>query len=508
MPLPPKKKEEQKEKNNERLPSNENKYVKQGLNFWIQALLSVVTVAVYPAIFLYFQNADETKFSEVVIPLLIFIAVGLILFTTMFLFIKCANKAAIITNLFMLMLLNYSLLENGINKIFPDLRYWHVLPIFLFILSHLVWFIYKKLDKEIANTAVLVLCVVFCGLILFNGVIAAPTIINKVSIERQAKEQKNITTHPVGESTDMPNIYFLIFDEYSSIDFMKKYYNYDNSAFTDYLEEKGFSVSYSSHNESISTPTITANLVNFNYIVENGMQASEKDYFRKNNLLFKYFGEKKYRITGVGNVSVYGLNNSASAISDIYSKTVDGKTIVDIIMESTAFRPFYYSPTYAKAQRSIIFNLDYLKNPENYSKNNFIFAHIICPHEPFYFNMDGKPYKKPESNWNDDKYYLGQYIFVTNQIKEIVESIITNDPNSVIILQSDHSARASSDDKLFLEKFKLEDMSSILNAVYYRGDPLDIEGLSGVNTIRHLLNEMFGEDFEMIEVPLDTYKYK
>ena len=44
---------------------------------------------------------------------------------------------------------------------------------------------------------------------------------------------------------------------------MKKYYNYDNSAFTDYLEEIGFNVSYTSHNDSIETAN-TTNLVNLN----------------------------------------------------------------------------------------------------------------------------------------------------------------------------------------------------------------------------------------------------
>ena len=53
---------------------------------------------------------------------------------------------------------------------------------------------------------------------------------------------------------------------------------------------------------------------------------------------------------------------------------------------------------------------------------------------------------------------------------EIVESIVENDPNSIIIIQSDHSARASSDDDLFLNIFSLEDMSSVFNAVYCKGE--------------------------------------
>lgn len=488
---------------NKDLHDNKNKCIKQGFNSWVQALLSVVAVASYPAIFLYFQNADEARFSEAVSPLFIFIAVGVILFTTVFFFIKCVSKAAIITNSFMLVLLNYSLLENGINKIFPDLRYWHVLPIFLFILFHIAWFIYKKLDKEIANITVLVLCIVFCGLILFNGATAAPTIINKISNEKQAKEQKNITTHPVEDNKDMPNIYFLIFDEYSSIDFMKKYYNYDNSAFTDYLEEIGFNVSYTSHNDSIETATITANLVNLEYLVTSKMSILEKDKYRKNNYLFKYIEGKGYRITGVGNMEPYGIENAASKYVDLSTKTIDGKTIVDIIFMNTAIHPFYKIPSYKNAEQKIINSLQYLKNPNNFTSNSFTICHILCPHEPFLFDKNGYTYDNPGANWKDQKYYLEQYIFITNQIIKIVESIVNSDPESCIIIQSDHSARANSDPDLFMKLFTHKDMSNIFNAVYFRKEKIDIEGLSGVNTLRKVFNRIFEDNFEILDVPLE-----
>jgi len=108
----------------------------------------------------------------------------------------------------------------------------------------------------------------------------------------------------------------------------------------------------------------------------------------------------------------------------------------------------------------------------------------------------------------EKKYYLGQYIFATEKMREIAELLVENDPNSIIIIQSDHGARASSDPDLFLEIFPLEDVSNIFNAVYYKGEKLDIEGLSGVNTLRLVLNKAFTERFDMLEVPVDTYKYK
>ena len=95
---------------------------------------------------------------------------------------------------------------------------------------------------------------------------------------------------------------------------MEKYFNYDNSKFTGYLERVGFNISYTSHNESIMTSTVATNLVNLDYVVNNDMPEAEKAYYRKNNFLFRYLKEKGYKITGVGNTKPYDLENVLSVL--------------------------------------------------------------------------------------------------------------------------------------------------------------------------------------------------
>lgn len=470
------------------------------------SIISVIAISAFPVFFLYFQNVDEASFSEVIKPLLIFIAIGLLFFIFFLMISRSAAKSAIAANLFALVLLNYSLLEDGVQRAIPALRYWHILPIFLFILAHIAWFIWKKTSKDTAEKINLVLCTVFCGLIIFNGVIATPVIIKKNNIEKQQLSKYN-TEQTFSSNSNLANIYYLIFDEYSSINFMKKYYNYDNSSLTNYLKKIGFNISYTSHNESIMTSTITANLVNLDYMVTNEMSESEKKYYRSNNMLFKLLRDKGYVINGVGDADFYGLNNIVGDIN-LTSNTADGKTISYLLLNKTVLWPFY-TVSYSEDQKDIINALNYMKNPDNFSQSGcFTIGHIICPHTPFYFDKNGSPYSIPQSNWRDPKYYLEQYVFITKQIIEIVDSIIENDPESIIIIQSDHSARASTDAEIFLEMFALDDISNIFNAVYVKGKELNIEGLSGVNTLRLLLNEIMDQNFELINVPPDTYKYK
>ena len=78
---------------------------------------------------------------------------------------------------------------------------------------------------------------------------------------------------------------------------------------------------------------------------------------------------------------------------------------------------------------------------------------------------------------------------------DIVKHIVSKDPESVIVLCSDHSARGI--------KAGI-DMCQIFNCVYFRGEEMDIEGLSGINTLRIILNNMFGFDYEMIETIPDS----
>lgn len=125
---------------------------------WLSSILSVITVSAFPVLFLYFQNADEAAFSEVVLPLIVFIATGFVFFVLFLLITKNIFKAAIIANMFMLVFMNYALLERVVQAIFLTLSYWHVLPIFLFILAHLAWFITKKVSKNLAETVSLVIC--------------------------------------------------------------------------------------------------------------------------------------------------------------------------------------------------------------------------------------------------------------------------------------------------------------------------------------------------------------
>ena len=296
----------------------------------------------------------------------------------------------------------------------------------------------------------------------------------------------------------MPNFYFILFDELSTVPVVQKYFDYDNSDLLKKLEELGFTTSQSGHNESASTAVVTANLFNLDYLVTSRDTEELKFSLRSNNEVFPQLREAGYTITGLGNASFYGLRDAIESQPQ-GATTVSGENVGTILLKNTVIYP-YLLDYYPEAPRAILKSLDFLKDPANCSGHNqFLLAHIVCPHPPFYFNADGSLSDNVTSGWSDLNSYLNQYIFISNEMVQIAKTIVDNDPDAVVWILSDHGARATEDPRYGF--FSVEDMTNFFNAVYYRGEQIDIEGLSGVNTFRTILNRLIGTDYEMVLLP-------
>ena len=88
-----------------------------------------------------------------------------------------------------------------------------------------------------------------------------------------------------------------------------------------------------------------------------------------------------------------------------------------------------------------------------------------------------------------------------------VSNILEKDPNSLIFIQSDHGARYPGQMLIYNggpdydPVLETPYMQNALNCVYLGGKRLDIEGLSGINTLRTIMNQEFGTDFPMLTQP-------
>ena len=132
-------------------------------------------------------------------------------------------------------------------------------------------------------------------------------------------------------------------------------------------------------------------------------------------------------------------------------------------------------------------------------------GYIQCPHAGFIYDRDGGQVPEEDFlNWRDPQYYLGQLQYINGRILGAVDRILQHDPSAVIILQSDHGVRLGYHlTDLYGDSYDPETetihQQNILNCVYLGGETLDISGLSGINTLRTVLNRLFDLDYDMVE---------
>ncbi len=470
------------------------------LKRWFMSALLPIFMAAFPIVLLYSNNADEVALREVLPSLALFEGLALTAYLVLSICTRTPSKAAICSGILTFVYANYAILEKVLLIPFPRLQYWHTTAIFLMVTIVLFYFIITKLDVVMAGEMSKVGTLVFAGLVLLNGVLALPNAVKKMRVDA-TQPVKTAVAH---ENLQMPNVYYLLFDEFASYNQIKEYYHYDNKQLTSFLSDNAFVVSYNSYNDSTSTTTVTANLVNYDYIVTKEATELEKQEFRKQGKLFQLFREKGYQVFGLSQEAPnYGLKNIAAQSeegSQTAGVTMGGETFSDLIVQQTVVYPFWSFST-TKAFESILNDLNFLVESDcNWEAPTLIFSHFVFPHPPFLCDKNGNTISpKDYWNWNDMDVYLGQYMYCSAKIEEIVGNILEKDPDCIIVLQSDHGARANTEHNV---SFPLEVQKNIFNAVYYRGEPIDeIIGQSGVNTVRRILNRLFDMDYEVLEVP-------
>ena len=94
----------------------------------------------------------------------------------------------------------------------------------------------------------------------------------------------------------------------------------------------------------------------------------------------------------------------------------------------------------------------------------------------------------------------------------VVDGEVIHDPDAIIILQADHGARLGYHlkelyDTPYDPETETIHQQNILNCVYWGGKELDISGLSGINTLRTILNAAYGTDYEMLPQPTGFVNY-
>lgn len=431
----------------------------------------------------------------------------------------------------------------------------------------LLWLLNEK--KFPFRTAAKILSATVTGLVLFGMAIAlispndtqaaaipsveatpAPTPLPTPTPTPEPTPEPMPTPEPEPEPFGLPNVYLFVLDEYSSFDILSKYYDYDAKVFDEFLKIKGFNTLRESYATDNQTEHSMCDTLNLDYI---SRRYSKSKCFKAiaNAELYKVFSDLGYSQFQLSTSSkhfkgIVSLGSSAgrNAFSEIVTGgmrvtspyapgEVSPNTVVpDEIAELLAIEAAgsdteadtealnewgFYPSEYIRHTRryskhsqvnDLLTIFDYFEDYTHYvaTTPRVTYCYMSALHVPFVFNEYGGIL--PSScgrDWRNEEVYLGQYKFINKHLMATVSAITANDPDSIIIIMSDHGIRYHADCSK-KHKFYITDKDSlrIMNAVYIKGEKYDIEGLSAVNTLRYILSLYDGLDYPAIEDPVTS----
>lgn len=475
----------------------------------ISGLLLCCMVAALPSIILYFPNIAEISLQEMLPYFGVFIGIGILGWAGMLLITRRKGLAAAAAAVWLLVLLNAGRIVPTLQTVFPLIGLKVIAPLTLVVLIAAAWGL-SRLPEDFLRDAVKVAAWAMTAFVLATAIPAV------LSIPRSDKSEplKDIEFDIASaKETDRPDIYWIIPDEYAGNEELEKYFHYDNSQFLGQLKDMGFTVSENSYNWSSDTFTILRDILCMRYM-QGETDKREEIVADPDAPLWKYLRRLGYEIYEIESAPKFDLKQRVGGLEEVkVPMTADGETVANLLLRYSLLYRYENEiterllPKQSKktAREQILKVLGWKEDPDQLKVNKPACTVIYTrsPHLPIFFDRNGE--KVPKEHRYEKKerqYYLDQLIYISDRLREMCGNIIAEDPDAIIILQSDHGWRT-------IDNITWLDLSNILNAVYFRGEPIEeIKGKNGLNTWIVVMRKQFNLDVPEVEEKRLTNEYR
>lgn len=471
------------------------------------SLLTLATVSLYPCLFQYSTNLPESRFKDTLLFLGLFFGAGVVMLLVLLPIFRRPAPAGFLSALGLLVFINFGLVKSAIHKhyLLPGAI---LLGAFCLLLGALGFWIFRK--KKPCQVPLTLLCLAFSGLCLVSSLLAVPTLVKSL-VTRAAPETEAVTA-----TEHRPNVYYYIYDEYAGQEGLDYFYGYDNGAFMEALRSRGFSCSDSSYNTaSCATVSLVPSLYDLSHQPETWFDHGDGNLPR----IYRLFRDMGYKINLIshsdfldrdGAASLAHHQSAASVAEYLYRNSILPNTPLSASLEQLpTLRLSYQYEALLQECFTLLEEAPEFVGPEP----TLTLGYIQSPHTLFLYDGEGNRIPEADTqNWAEPRFYLGQLQYTNGRILEAVDNILQKDPTAVIILQSDHGARLGYHmAELYGAPYDPEKetiyQQNILNCVYLGNNTPDITGLSGVNTLRLVLNQVYGMDYEMLPDPTGFVNY-
>jgi hypothetical protein len=478
--------------------------------------LYIFLIPVFFVLHGYNQNFGLISFKDCFVLLLTYcLATALVYFLAGLLFKVPPKKALLTASLISFYLFFGAMLDFFKGHLVWFSKYIAILPAFIVLICVLVLFLKKASSSFTKLTLFLNTLLLLYVAWDVSGITLKSLHPNDDKLSIYGDEKSN-AYHPCSDCKNL-DIYFLVFDEYSSSNNLKQVFNYDNSDLDSFLLHQGFSIQASSFSNYNFTPFSMASILNMNYIkgIKNVNACSVEDYANCNNLIrdnevIKYLSSRQYDIV---NYSIFDLAGNPSIIQTsllpVKTRLITAQTFYPRMMLDIGWNLFTGRFEIKWLSKNLLY--------ENLNNNNkilklvkeetqlhpasprFIYAHFEMPHPPFYYDKDLRFRSEEELVAEKTGVHIASYKgyipYTNNKVKELIETIQKNtDDSAVIVLMGDHGYRVEVNGRSRDHFFKN------LNAVYFPGKNYSLlkDSASGVNQFRMVFNSLFKQSLPLL----------
>lgn len=343
--------------------------------------------------------------------------------------------------------------------------------------------------------------------VFVGGMVVATVLLNHLYPSKfisRRDRPRDVDEHgPFTRTNSRPDIYFIVLDAYTSAENLQRFWGHDNTPFTSFLESNGFFVVRNAGANYDQTPRCMASALNMAHITQ--PPADLSPYGRVNRMYEIIDGAAAPRkLQEIGydiiNLSLFDL---AGQEQHYRLPFLDYVSLSGLMLQKSLYG---YADSWWQKRHLMDVHFDILARVKKLAAEpapapRFIYAHILAPHWPYFFNRHGR---RPDPVFSGDTAgdYLEQLLYVNQLVTNLVMEIRSKSKEPpIIIIQGDHGYRA------LTAANQREGASRILNAYHLPGGRREWlhAGITPVNTFRMLFNQYFGAHYPLLP---DTYHSK
>ena len=503
-----------------------------------QLVFHPILIALFPVLLIYSQNIHLILLEGIIFPILIIVTVAIGLWASIKFILKNTIKSGLISSIYIFLFFSYGHIFNIVESNLTQESFVsiHVILLILYtVIAVLSTYYLVKTNRRLNNftTITNTMSIALMVFVIYN--------IGAYNFQSSSFEIQDDDLDPIilgADSKNISDIYYIVMDEYASLRTLDEVFDYDNSNFVEFLEDRGFYVTKNSHSNYAVTFLSLSSTLNMEYqnylsdIVDSESIDQRIPYqLISNNAVMKNFKSLGYRIYNIDS-GWWGTRSLNIADENLCSsnQNIDFHTLYELKQTSIirSFDMYIKEPTsnFFRQDKRDRINCQFDEITEinkRTEKPVFVFMHVTAPHDPYVFGPNGEEvyYKytfgetaKVGNSDNVDpakKPYLDQLIYLTKILQKTIDKILENSDNPpIIIIQSDTGPHINFKDlNLTIEQQNLGRMN-IFNAYYFPDEKYTLlhDYITPVNSFRIVLDSQFKTNYGLLDdrVFFSTYE--